>query len=105
MIWEASKEDYVLIEKIASMAYGRLIKLYKDKGKPVDFDKSDIQLDILAVHLNDSPIDLKTLVESSPSILVSDVLGIMQNIDRETGCLKTSFVPKSSLIYSLVGSR
>ena len=53
-------------------------------------------LDILAVHLGGTLLDLKKLLEAGTEDFYYDVYGITRNIDRNTGKLLNGFIPRSA---------
>jgi hypothetical protein len=57
-------------------------------------DIVSLMMDITATHLNDTPLDLKGLLEANLTDFVHDVFGIMKNIDRRMGKLEDGFVPR-----------
>lgn len=54
----------------------------------------EVSMDITACHCVGCPLDLEGLLTAKPSDLIHDVAGIIANINRETGELENSFVPR-----------
>ena len=60
----------------------------------------DLEMDILACHLNGNPIDLTALFNADDFNFIHDVCGISININRQTGKLENHFSPRCSKIKS-----
>jgi hypothetical protein len=86
--WDTDIHDLELISNIAD----RFIEIAKHYGK--EFPKMDLVMDIEATHNNGCPLRLAALLEANYSELVHDVIGIWNNLDRETGQLKNCFQPR-----------
>lgn len=82
-----SAEDAVAIEKIA-LRYGMLAQ----GPRPVDV--GDVWMDITACHCNGCPLKLDELLAATDEDLVHDVRGIVMHINRRTGKLSGSFLPR-----------
>lgn len=82
--WDASKEEYRLAEQIAERAH-RLVP---------DYRIIDAEMDVMAVHLNDTKLRLQDLLEASDFEFAHDVFGIQRHIDRSTGKLQDCFMPR-----------
>lgn len=89
MNWNASKEEIEAIKRIVNRLEGGL-------ECPVQ-DKANIEMDITAVHLNGTPLDLEKLESFDFPDLMHDVSGIVINLDRETGRLQNCFVPRCAM--------
>lgn len=83
--WEINKEDQDLIMQIAD----RACKLVKS----LEENKLTLIMDLSSVHLNDGPLDLPGLLNGTDFDLVHDTVGIINNIDRNTGKLHR-FAPR-----------
>jgi len=59
-----------------------------------EIDMVSLMLDITATHLNDTPLDLKGLLDAELTDFVHDVFGIMKHINRRAGKLEDGFVPR-----------
>lgn len=74
-----------------------VICLIVQRAKQLNFiDKNcalDAQMDIMAAHLY-RPIDLSAMLVASDFNFGHDFIGIMNNINRETGELVNCFVPR-----------
>ena len=79
-------------ELISSIA-DRYIRLCRDHGWQSD-RKLHIIMDITACHANGCRIRLSELLVAEPFDLTHDVAGIGRHIDRATGQLTQSFVPR-----------
>lgn len=87
--WKASKAEYKQINAIVD----RAVKLAERHG--VDYtDRSTVQMDLLACHLNGMPLDLDKLASADDFNFAHDVFGIAEHINRETGQIERFFVPR-----------
>ena len=82
--WNSTKEESVLIGKIAERAI--------EMG--LNIDKTEVMMDITAVHLNDCKLDLKRLLEADDLNFAHDVNGIRGRVDVNTGKLTRGFLPR-----------
>lgn len=82
--WNSTKEENVLIGKIAERAI--------EMG--LNIDKIEVMMDITAVHLNDCKLDLKRLLEADDFNFAHDVNGIRGCVDVNTGKLTSGFLPR-----------
>ena len=83
--WAGSKTEYKLAANIAN----RAIEDYGDS-----FDYTQLEMDLMACHLNGCPLDLLELLKASPLDFAHDIAGISRNIDRDSGKLTNSFHPR-----------
>lgn len=88
--WEATKEE---TKKISEVVKRALEIAFKNK-KTIDL--IDLHMDIAACHLNGCALDLDKLLGFDDFNFAHDVFGISGHIDRETGELKNSFLPRAS---------
>lgn len=56
----------------------------------------EIHMDLAAVHAH-TPLDLPGLAEASPLDFSHDLSGIVRHLNRETGELEDSFLPRFAL--------
>ena len=55
---------------------------------------TDVQMDLTACHLNGCPLDLPGLYVARDFDFAHDINGIARNLDRKTGKLRNSFLPR-----------
>lgn len=55
-----------------------------------------IRLDVTTVHLNAAPLDLERLLAAPPADFASDILGMIDALDRTTGQLITAWRPTTA---------
>lgn len=89
--WTATAEEYALVAQIAEKAK----KLFAANG--VKRRQSDIEMDLLATHLNGCPLDLEYLLIFDDFNLAHDIGGIANHLDRTTGQLGGCFLPRCSM--------
>lgn len=80
--WDISREDHVLVRCIVARA--------KRNG----LQSPDLDMDLTAVHLNDSPLDLAAFANGDDSDFTHDIVGIVRHLDRTTGKLGDCFSPR-----------
>ena len=88
--YECSVEDESTIGSIANR-FGQVLP------SPIPYSHDDylaVQVAILTTHVNGCSLDLKGLLMSNSKILLSDVTGIINNIDQKTGRLGNCFLPQ-----------
>lgn len=83
--WKVSLEDTALIERVAD----RVMRVSN-----LDWDATHLQMDLTACHNNGCPLRLQDMLDAKPFDLMHDILGINRHINRETGQLEDSFVPR-----------
>jgi hypothetical protein len=79
-----SSKDSVLIVRIARRA----------KNLNQQVDQMNLTMDITAVHANGCPLRLNAMLAASDFDFMRDILGIIKNIDRDTGFLDNGFTPR-----------
>ena len=84
--WNANKDDFRNAHLIASRA-SRI-----DPGYPAQ----DVEMDIIATHANGCPLRLDQLLNARDGDFAHDIFGIRRFLDRQTGQLKGSFLPRFS---------
>jgi hypothetical protein len=87
----ASKEDMDKIVLIVERSIDLVASL---NGPKIEF--SDGLLDLVACHLNGSPLRLEDMAIGDDLDLLHDFMGIRRHIDRETGKLIGDFTPRFS---------
>ena len=88
--WGTTKEEANLINMIAKRAVA------EGSLHGVKLELLDTVMDITACHCNGHRLDLKALLAADKQNFSHDVVGIIQNMDRETGKLKEFFEPRYS---------
>lgn len=88
MKWETSKLEHLLIHKIAI----RAVTMATD-----EYDLLSAEVDITAVHTNDTALDLEKLLKADNANFGHDVFGIRRFIDRKTGKLGGCFSPRCAM--------
>jgi len=63
-------------------------------------DTISIMMDLDACHANGCPLDLQRMLEAGDDQVVTDVLGIVTNLDRDTGRLQNCYVPRFAMAKS-----
>lgn len=82
--WDASKEETILILKIARRA---------KKSNP-KVSVLDLQMDIAACHLNGNKLRLQELLKTDDFNFNHDVYGISRHINRDNAQLMNAFLPR-----------
>jgi hypothetical protein len=78
-----NKKDLVTIRRIVKRA-----------NKDIDdYDNCSLEMDICATHLS-CPLKLEELLEADLFNFGHDILGIVNNINRQTGKLENCFFPR-----------
>lgn len=80
--------------RLISDIVDRAIKLHK-KNTGNALDKMSLHMDISAANVG-CPLDLTKLFKADNFNFVHDVYGIMNHIDRKTGKLTRSFLPRTA---------
>jgi hypothetical protein len=88
--FNATKKDTKLIMQITK----RAVELFKANKRQVDF--IDLNMDITACHLNGRPLKLQAMLIADEFNFMHDILGIRNNINRETGKIENCFLPRFS---------
>ncbi len=84
----AKRRDAALIKAAAL----RAAQLVTDYGGI--YSLLDAEMDITAVHLNGCALDLSRFIAFDDTNFGHDALGIRAHIDRDTGKLKSCFLPR-----------
>lgn len=84
--WNSTKEEDVIISNIVS----RFLK------ENQDHERLDVMMSITATHLNGNPLDLEKLLSFDDFNFYHDIIGIINNINKNTGKLQNCFLPKCS---------
>lgn len=86
--WKIQQNDCALVEKIVDRAE----ILYDSVMRP--FDRKTVMMDIVACHLNGTPLDLEKLLKAEDFSFAHDVFGISGHMNRETGKIERNFLPR-----------
>jgi len=81
--WNTTKEDLDVIDKIIERANKLGVML----------NKMGLLMDISATH-EKCPLKLQELLEADNFNFMHDVIGIINNINRDTGELENCFLPR-----------
>lgn len=91
--FDASRSDMEVIAAIGKRARALA------RGHDVDYtDMTTILMDITACHVNGTPLRLEELLVAPDFDFAHDVFGIRRHIDRKTGALGGSFLPRYARI-------
>ena len=85
--WETSREDMLIIVKIAERVEAMNL---------VEPNRRKLMMDIEACHNNGNPLDLQGLLEANEGDFRHDITGIIVHLDRQTGALSDCFCPRYS---------
>jgi len=93
--WDCSREDFDLIHKIADRA-GAIYASQNPRASVVDKARylRSTMMDVNACHANGCPLMLKELLEAKGFDFTHDIQGITDHIDRRTGKLDGSVLPR-----------
>lgn len=92
--FDCSKVEQGLAAQIAE----RAIELLVEEKHPVKRGVlADLEMDIIACHLNGCPLDLVRLRDADKGTFGHDVFGIRKYLDRNTGKLTNCFLPRCAL--------
>lgn len=81
--------------ELAAEIAERAVKLRQERGvAPGPEESLDIEMDVLATHLNGCKLKLLELLNADDFNFSHDVFGIKANLDRQTGKLQYSFHPR-----------
>lgn len=90
--WKASQTEHRLFTRIIE----RFFEF--DHIKPWELDKLSVEMDLIACHCNDYPLDLERLLFKFDDFdFLHDVVGIMNHINRDTAKLENLFIPRCAL--------
>lgn len=79
----ASKEDTLLIVEIAKKAESFGIRI----------SRLNLVMDLTAAHMK-CPLELTAMLNGSRFDFMHDVIGIVNNLNRETGEIENCFIPR-----------
>lgn len=82
--WNVSKTDHDLIMKI----------VYRAQSKSKAVPQREQLMDLTACHANGCPLKLAELLNAPDFDFTHDVFGITRHINRQTGQLEDSFLPR-----------
>ena len=82
--WDIPYHEYAIVKKIVERA----------KTYGIEFDEVDMQMDLVACHMNGCPLRLQALLEADDFNVAHDVVGIANHMNRETGKLERCFLPR-----------
>ena len=91
--FEVSKEDKAVIHQIVERAQ-REGFVRGARNRKHWYESLDAIMDLTAVHANGMPLRLADLLKADSLNFIHDIAGIARHIDRETGKLQHSFVPR-----------
>lgn len=85
-----------IVEFTATSHEHRLMYDIVDRGSNLGliYDRLDMLMDLDACHSNGCPLDFMKLLEFGDSSFIHDVIGIAENINRNTGKLMNHFLPR-----------
>lgn len=89
---KVSKADMKLIALIAKRGANIIGQDVKSHGKP--YDTLSAEMDLIATHKNGCPLDLEGLLTAPDYDFGHDLFGINRFLNRETGELKSAFLPR-----------
>lgn len=84
-----TRQEAEAIRIIVTRAIALWMDLRGDK-----LDRTDLTMDIEAVHCNGCPLDLAKLSAFDDFNFVHDIAGIIKNVSRQSGKLKNCFLPR-----------
>ncbi len=82
--FNATKKEVEIIAAIAKRIH----------AKVPGYDEVDCQMDVNAVHSNGCKLRLADLLAADDFNFAHDVIGISRHLDRETGKLPETFLPR-----------
>lgn len=87
--WKVSAEDSELIGKICDRA--------ELSGHLKPRNRMNTMMDIMACHLNGTPLNLAAWLSADDFNFMHDLGGIDRNMNRTTGKLENCFLPRFSI--------
>lgn len=90
--WKVSRAEAMIIGRIVKRAVA-MAREHDMKG----IDAMELSMDVTACHLNGCPLELAKLESAPDTDFAHDVFGIRRSIDRKTGQLQNSFLPRCSV--------
>jgi hypothetical protein len=88
--WQTSKDDFELIDATVTRAFND----YSEQLYMAQISRMTTMMDLIACHNHACPLDLEALSMACTFDFTHDVFGIISHIDRDTGQLTRSFVPR-----------
>ena len=73
-------------------AYIKAIALRAQRD--LKLNRLDTLMDVTATHLNGCPLRLEELLEADAFNFVHDIIGIRNNLNRDTGKMENCFLPR-----------
>lgn len=106
--FETSKEDFALIDRILNRYFKRLEEVVADMRRTGDTeaklpDRLHVAMDLIATHVNGTPLDLQRLLDAPDFDFFHDIGGIRRHLNRETGKLGDHFLPRTAKMEKLDG--
>lgn len=90
-----SDVKFVAYNSATAKLIRKVVKRAKAGGLVSGADETlDLTMDLSATHANGCPIDWARLLEADDFNFAHDVRGIQSHIDRNTGQLTRSFLPR-----------
>lgn len=89
--FEATAETKKLIQRVAERGAG--IRAWQTRG----FNMIDCEMCLIVCHNCGCPLDFQKLLDAPQADFTHDILGIIGNINRETGKLDNFFDPRCAL--------
>ena len=86
--FDASKTEFQLATRIARRAV---------EDYPGSFELQELEMDLIACHLNGCELDLVKLLEAPAFDFAHDIAGITRHLDRTTGQLGDCFLPRCAM--------
>ena len=84
-----TRSDFQLIEKIVNRALALCAQL---GGDPCQ--RQDLMMDVIAVHVNGTPLRLRELLWADDASFGHDVFGIRRFLNRDDATLTQCFTPR-----------
>ncbi len=91
---KVNKAEMTLIRLIAKRGESIIGQDIKSRGEP--YDTVSAEMDLIATHKNGCPLDLEGLLTATDHDFGHDLFGINRFLNRETGELKSGFLPRYS---------
>lgn len=85
------KKDFTVIWRIVKRGFRMMTPEERNRYR---FDELTVQMDIAAVHLNDTPLRLREFLKAPDLDFTHDFFGISKNLNRQTGKLENHFRPR-----------
>jgi hypothetical protein len=86
--WRVSKAEHALLEQVARRAMGLAHK------HAFEYQFQDALMDVTAAHANGCSLQLPELLAADDFDFAHDVFGIRRHLNRQTGELMDSFLPR-----------